>query len=443
MKYKDTRLGKCHPDFDAVPLKQMIEKNDAGTWGSDPIDVGNAVVRSTNFNDTGYLDLSDVALRLLDKETFEEKKILLNEILIERSGGSETQPVGRVSFITQEVADKEMAFANFIQRISAKEDVHPKFLFYCLYQMHSAGFTQIMQNQTNGIRNLEYRFFTKQILPKPKYKEQERIASILSAVDANIKATKQSIAKLERLKKSLMQNLLTGKIKPDGTERREKDFITHEKFGKIPLGWKFLRLKDVIREAPAYGANASAVPFSEELPKYIRITDIDDFGNIIEENKASISNEDAAGYFLEDNDFLFARTGDTVGKSFLYKKEFGNCAYAGYMIRFQFDYKKIIPEYFKTIAHSFFFEAFKESMKRIGAKPNINATEYGRFAFLLPDEIEEQENVLKPFMNILKLIGDKHEKNKKLERLKKSLMQNLLTGKIRVCMNEKILTQTE
>jgi type I restriction enzyme S subunit len=244
MLTKETRLGSCNAAFDVVPLKEMIDKNDAGSWGSDPVDISMNVVRSTNFNETGYLDLSNVAKRFLVPETFEELKLEENEILIERSGGSETQPVGRVSFITKEVADQGFAYANFIQRISAKPGIDPKYLFYCLYQMHSAGFTQIMQNQTNGIRNLEYRFFLKQRLPKPEFIEQQKIAAILSSIDNSIKATRTSIEKLDRLKKSLMQNLLTGKMKPDGSWRNEDDFYQDEKLGQYPKEWAIGRVKE-------------------------------------------------------------------------------------------------------------------------------------------------------------------------------------------------------
>jgi type I restriction enzyme S subunit len=70
-----------------------------------------------------------------------------------------------------------------------------------------------MQTQTNGIRNLEYRYYLNQLFPNPRKEEQDAIAESISFVDDTIKSAKNMILELETLKKSLMQNLLTGKVR--------------------------------------------------------------------------------------------------------------------------------------------------------------------------------------------------------------------------------------
>ena len=266
----------------------------------------------------------------------------------------------------------------------------------------------------------------------PKKSEQSAITAMLSKVDEAIAAVQSSIATAQRLKKSLMQNLLTGRMKPDGTLRKEDEFYVDEKFGKVPLGWEVKRLKDICLNSGDYGANASAIDYDETKPRFIRITDIDDFGQLMDEGKASMAGDNTTKYMLEEDDFLFARTGDTVGKSLLYKKEMGPAVYAGYLIKFTFDKAKVLPEYFDLIAKSEFFEAFKIAMKRVGAKPNINSREYCSFRFLLPSDIEEQKEIFGRFAHIDKTQKAKQNKIALLERLKKSLMQNLLTGRVRV-----------
>ena len=236
--------------------------------------------------------------------------------------------------------------------------------------------------------------------------EQTAIANILSKVDEAIAAVQTSIDAAERLKKSLMQNLLTGKMKPDGTFRTPEEFYIDEKFGKVPVGWEVKKLKEVCTNTGEYGANASAIPFNGLTPRYIRITDIDDFGNLIDEDKATIDAENYDKYLLQDDDFLFARTGDTVGKSLLYKRaQMGMAVYAGYLIKYTFDKEKIIPEYFNVIAQSEFFERFKVAMKRIGAKPNINSREYSSFKFLLPKTTQEQLAILSRFNDVDTIIS--------------------------------------
>ena len=205
-----------------------------------------------------------------------------------------------------------------------------------------------------------------------------------------------------------------------------------EKFGKVPKGWSYLKLKDECQGLGEYGANASAVDHRAGYPRYIRITDIDDQGNLIEEGKVGIEPEKVKNNILKENDFLFARTGDTVGKSLLYKEHMGLAAYAGYLIKFSFKFDLILPEYFNLIARSDYFDAFITAMKRIGAKPNINSREYGSFRFILPDELSEQVTIYEIFIPINKFIMEKQAKIRILQRLKKSLMQHLLTGKVQV-----------
>ena len=199
----------------------------------------------------------------------------------------------------------------------------------------------------------------------------------------------------------------------------------------IPEGWEVKKLKDVITNAGDYGANAPAKPYIEGDTRYIRITDIDDYGNLIPDDKVSIDESVAQNYLLEDNDMLFARTGDTVGKSLLYKSTMGKAAYAGYLIKFSFDRTKIFPEYFNAIAKSDIFEAFKNSMKRVGAKPNINSREYGTFTFPLPINLQEQKNIAAILSKVDEAIASVQASISAAERLKKSLMQNLLTGRMK------------
>lgn len=205
----------------------------------------------------------------------------------------------------------------------------------------------------------------------------------------------------------------------------------NNKFSNLPAGWEVKKLEDVAINCGDYGANAPALPYKTGDVRYIRITDIDDYGHLISEEKASLDETIAQNYLLKDNDILFARTGDTVGKSLLYKSSMGRAAYAGYLIRFTLDEKLILPEYFDAIAKSDIFEAFKISMKRIGAKPNINSREYGIFRFPMPLNLDEQKGIAKLFTKVDEAIASVQNSIAAAERLKKSLMQNLLTGKMK------------
>lgn len=407
-----TRIGKIDDSFDSFILKSVLIKNDAGDWGNDPDNNAIGVIRSTNFNNNGKLDLTDVAYRTLKPHKKVEKLLYSGEILIERSGGSDSQPVGRVGLITDEISKDEFAFANFIQRISVDDSIDSTYLFYCLQQMYEMGITATMQYQTTGIRNLDWKMYTKTLFPKPLKTEQTAIASILSKVDEAILATQNSIKAAEKLKKALMQNLLTGKLKPDDTWRTEDEFYLDEKFGKYPKEWNFSRFKDY------------AV-----LQRGKDLTDNDVVAGkypVVKSNGVRIYHNQ---YFVEPPGVVTGRSG-TIGKAFyieeqfwahnttLYVKDFkGNCPKFIYYLILRMDFRKY---YAGTTV------------------PTLNRNDIHRLKISIPKTFEEQEQIANLIDNSDQVIVDKQKKISTLQRLKKSLMQNLLTGKVRVDV-EKIL----
>ncbi len=194
----------------------------------------------------------------------------------------------------------------------------------------------------------------------------------------------------------------------------------------VPEGWVTTRLRECITSKPQYGANTSAKPFSQDLVRYVRITDIDDRGSLVESEKVSISHAEAIGYLLNNNDILIARSGNTVGKSYIHKSTGTPSAYAGYLIRFVTNPKKLVPDYLFQYTQSPQYDNWIIGVLRAGAQPNINATEYGDLEFLLPLPSEQQK-----IASILTSVDDVIEKTEaqinKLQDLKKGMMQELLT----------------
>lgn len=419
---KETKIGFCIPEFDPIRLKDFLSSNDAGKWGSDPNGEGDiAVVRSTNFNDTGYLDLSDVALRSLTEDEYKKTQLLENDIVIERSGGSANQPVGRVSFITKEIEETGFGFSNFIQRIRVSKEHNAKYVFYCLYHLHSAGITQTMQTQTNGIRNLEYRYYLNQKLPKPNPTEQTHIANFLSTVDKTIQATKNSIAKLEKLKTSLMQNLLTGKMKPDGTWRNEDEFWTDEKFGKVPNGWKIKKVKNVaanitMGQSPSsetYNFNNIGLPFVQGNA---------DMGKKHPEIRFYTSDPKKVSVL---NDLLLtvrAPVGD------LYINNLEKISIGRGICALSFSSPALMMFVYYSLYRNNQFVRLQQGT----TFTEINQREVKGLILLVPDDENEVEAIQAKITSIVKNIEVKGDKIEQLLSVKKSLMQNLLTGKVRI-----------
>ena len=93
--------------------------------------------------------------------------------------------------------------------------------------------------------------------------------------------------------------------------------------GEVPEGWEVKRLRHLLSESLKYGANESTELEDPDLPRYVRITDIDNNGNLRDETFRSLPEAIAAPYLLRDGDILFARSGATFGKTFLYRESWG------------------------------------------------------------------------------------------------------------------------
>lgn len=182
---------------------------------------------------------------------------------------------------------------------------------------------------------------------------------------------------------------------------------------------KTVTLADVsINNKGEYGIGASAVDYSDELYTYLRITDINDDGTLNKNDLKSVDDVDAKNYLLNENDVVFARTGNSTGKAYYYDKMDGELVYAGFLIKFSLDSSKINPKFMKYYVLSKDYKGWVNSMCTGSTRPNINAKMYGNMELILPPR--EQQDFL---VNILGEIDNKIEINK---RINKNLEEQLL-----------------
>lgn len=158
--------------------------------------------------------------------------------------------------------------------------------------------------------------------------------------------------------------------------------------------YPLVKLKSLLLSKPQYGANeAGLVREHKEQPRYIRITDIDENGLIsLDELGATVANLDDK-YVLNENDIVIARSGATVGKAYIHKRLPYTCLYAGYLIRFVIDSKKILPDYLFAYTQLETYKEWVNAIQRPSAQPNINAEEYQSLEIPLPNLSKQQEIV--------------------------------------------------
>lgn len=187
-----------------------------------------------------------------------------------------------------------------------------------------------------------------------------------------------------------------------------------------------IRLGDMLCEAPEYGANASALPPDGLNPRYLRITDIDDAGRILHDDVKCIPMKVAEPYLLRQDDIVIARTGNTVGKSYIHDERNGCLAFAGYLIRFRLDREKGDPTFVFHYLHSPLYWAWIGNTIRTGAQPNVNASEYKQ----LPIPAFARAQQLK-IANILTTVDRLIEKTEaliaKYQSIKQGMMHDLFT----------------
>ncbi|MCK5231532.1 MAG: restriction endonuclease subunit S, partial [Desulfobulbaceae bacterium] len=151
-----------------------------------------------------------------------------------------------------------------------------------------------------------------------------------------------------------------------------------------PKGWHVKPLIQVCVDKPQYGANASGVEWKEGRPRYVRITDISDNGQLSPKRLVSLSLENWEPYQLIEGDLLFARSGNTVGKTYLYRNKDGLCAFAGYLIRFKPDLAQMKPAYLFALTQTEYYKSWVTARKRVAGQPNINGKEYSNFSVPCP-----------------------------------------------------------
>ena len=149
------------------------------------------------------------------------------------------------------------------------------------------------------------------------------------------------------------------------------------------------RLRDVVNSSGQYGSNSPATDYELGMPRYIRITDINDDGSLNDDIRGATDMD--RKYKLMPGDIVFARTGATVGKTYLH--ESGDAIYAGYLIKYQMNPQKIRPAFLMAYTHSRPYYNWVSKTQKVGAQPNISAAQYDSMPVLVPT-LHEQDAFL-------------------------------------------------
>lgn len=169
------------------------------------------------------------------------------------------------------------------------------------------------------------------------------------------------------------------------------------------------RLEDLCTSKGSYGIGAPAVAYDANKYTYLRITDINDDGTLNRNGLMSVEDERAGDYLLKENDIVFARTGNSTGRTYFYDGRDGELVYAGFLIKFSLDNKKVNPRILKYYTHSQPYYDWVRSFDTGGTRGNINAKVFGAMPITLPPRYQQDRIV-----EILKSFDDKIELNRRI-----------------------------
>lgn len=309
-----------------VPLIDLVGKPISGEWGDGEGNI--KVLRTTNFTNEGCLRLNDVVTRSIDSKKVEKKKLIKGDIIIEKSGGSPNQPVGRVVYFEE---DGIYLCNNFTSVLRVKNKrVFSKYLHYILFSAHKGGVTQAFQNKTTGIINLKLNNYLEDIkIPLPPLATQKKIAAILDAANAHRQKTKQLLAKYDELAQSIFLEMF-GEIEGEDFSMLElSDTSEKGTFSNGPFGSDLLTSELTNQGIPV-----------------IYIRDIRN-GEFQWKSQVFITNEKAQylkNCQVKQGDVLIAKVGDPPGATAIYPND-ALAVITQDVIRLRPNLEKVTPEF--------------------------------------------------------------------------------------------------
>lgn len=197
-----------------IKIKELITDKISGEWGEKIIDgKGVNIIRTANFTNLGNIDLTNIVQRKIDQKKIDQKKLVQGDVIIEKSGGSPTQPVGRVVYFDLD-PDEIYLCNNFTSVLRAnKSKIFPKYFFYQLFIGHIRGKTLKYQNKTTGIINLKLDNYLNEKIVVPSMQDQIRIAEVLTKTETLIKQRKDSIDLLDEFLRSTFLDMFGDPVK--------------------------------------------------------------------------------------------------------------------------------------------------------------------------------------------------------------------------------------
>lgn len=302
-------------------LIEITGKALSGEWGIDDVDgTGIPVLRTTNFTNEGIVNYENIVTRKIPKKNIDEKYLIQGDIIIEKSGGSDKQPVGRVVFF--EGLEHKYLFNNFtgLLRIKDKDKWEPKYIFYSLYSNYRKGGTKAFENKTTGLHNLKTDDYISRFnIKDTAIEEQHNMCRKLDVICEIIKLKQEQLSKLDELIKSRFLEMFGDPVQnPKGW--RTKPFLD---MGNCKNGMNF------------HYTDSGTVINCLGVGDFKDLDIIDDVEKL---PRVSLNEMPSEEHLLKDGDIIFVRSNGNktlVGRSLVVYPNDVPTTFSGFCIRYR------------------------------------------------------------------------------------------------------------
>lgn len=365
--------GKVPEGWLATNIGSLFAVNTPGHWGEDGGEGSNVLVlRSANFLKSGGLKYETAAPRKFDQKKLGQKRLAAGDILLERSGGSPAQPVGRVNRFE---ADGVFSASNFLQVLRVRQEVDGWFAYYLLDGFYAAGGTENLQKATTGIRNLDFAAYLATSILLPPLEEQRRIVEVLRSLDVVAQASTQVSQSLRATDQAMIDDLCFRSPKGE--------------WDRVELG---TLLEDV-----RYGTSAKCDADEISGLPVLRIPNV--LGgriNFDDLKFAVLPEAEQRRLALQRGDIVVVRTNGNpsyVGRSAIVRHSEGVLLYASYLIRLRLIPDRAWPPFIDAaLKSSELREALLRSATTSAGNYNINSESLRRLVVPLPP-LDEQRRI--------------------------------------------------
>ena len=320
-------------------------------------------------------DLTTLKETRFEDSELERYSVKKGDLLICEGGD-----IGRAAIWNSDIV---MLYQNALHRVRLNKSINSRFVLLYLRHLKKSRILDTRYGKGVTIKHLVKSSLLSIPIPIPPIEEQERIVRELDCLSGVIEKKREQLKQLDALAQSIFYDMFDDPINSKYETKKLADLSEHKL---------------------SYGSGASAVDFNGKI-RYVRITDIKDDGELHDEKVSPSIIDDK--YILKDGDILFARSGATVGKTYLYRSKEGKSIYAGYLIRFIPNRNIVLPAYIYAYTKTSYYKAFISVSAQAVAQPNINAQQYSSLIVPIPplslqekfaekiEAIEKQKELLK------------------------------------------------